>query len=88
MKLTLISAPWCTPCKKYKPVLTKAAAEAGMDLEVLDAEADVQKVGALGITTVPTTILSDGDTELGRLEGAYPARKLQEWLSSAGGTTK
>ena len=57
MTKKLITASWCSPCKMLKGKL--AAAKITVDL--VDAEEEAQYVEDLGIRSVPTLVIEDGD---------------------------
>jgi glutaredoxin len=57
MTKKLITARWCTPCKMLKGKL----ADANYTIELIDAEEEAEYVNKLGIRSVPTLVIEDGD---------------------------
>lgn len=74
-------APWCAPCRVMAPAFEEAAAalEPAMRLLRLDAEAEPQTAGRLGISGIPTMILFSGGREVARVSGAMPAGRIVTW---------
>jgi len=64
-------APWCGPCKSLIPRLENID-EKYENVEFVKVNVDEDRTYAqgLGIRSVPTVIIFDGDTEVGRLTGA------------------
>jgi thioredoxin-like negative regulator of GroEL len=59
--LVLFSAPWCQPCKSYKPALAQIANQAELELAHVDIDAQRMLGATFGIRAVPTTAwFSDG----------------------------
>jgi thiol-disulfide isomerase/thioredoxin len=76
-----ITAPWCGPCKTFRPVAEKVFREWGISLFPLDVE-DEKVVEFEQLYNVPTIIfVSEGD-EVNRIPGAWPEpalrRKMEE----------
>lgn len=59
--LVLFSAPWCGPCKTYKPQLAQLAEQAELQLAHVDIDAQRMLAASFAIRAVPTTAwFSDG----------------------------
>lgn len=65
----IFSAPWCGPCKTYKPLLQRLCTERDVRLYEIDADAQRQLAGLYNVRAVPTTIVLKGGAELGRQSG-------------------
>lgn len=50
------SAPWCGPCKSYKPMLEAWAAERGIPLAQVDVDAHRDLAVSAKVRAVPTTV--------------------------------
>lgn len=55
--LVLFTAPWCMPCRTYKPSLEKFAKEYGIKLGIVDTDVAPALAGTYGVRSVPTTFL-------------------------------
>lgn len=66
-KVVVVSASWCSQCGPYK----RALEQAGIEYENLDADAPENEklLSQLGVRGLPTTIVFDGEIELGRTTG-------------------
>ena len=83
MKLILFTAPWCGPCKTYKPLLRQTAADVGVELEEVNIEEDRARAGAAQVRAVPTTVLvDDNGNEVKRVVGAHTRTALEAFLSA------
>tara|TARA_R110000803_G_scaffold49809_3_gene103601 strand:- start:816 stop:1079 length:264 start_codon:yes stop_codon:yes gene_type:complete len=58
MKYLKFEASWCGACKMIKPTLRKVE-EAGIQVEVVDAEHNTELVTKFNIKNLPTVILVD-----------------------------
>lgn len=52
IKLTLFTAPWCQPCKVFKPKLQALADELGVSLSVQDIDTDTPPPEVRSVPTV------------------------------------
>jgi thioredoxin-like negative regulator of GroEL len=55
--IVLFSAPWCGPCKAYKPALIEFCERAGFELGLVDVQAAPALAGTYGVRNVPTTFV-------------------------------
>lgn len=53
--MVAFTAPWCGPCKLYKPLFNKIAETSEMSMYVMDVEKNQDYAVELGIRAVPTT---------------------------------
>lgn len=86
MTLTYVGAPWCVPCKTFKPTVADVAARLGISVTYYDMQTSPPPV-VLRVTAVPTLVVyDDAGRELRRLSGGghkSPAA-LTEWLKNGG----
>lgn len=73
-KIVIVTATWCGPCKVYKPMVQENQSEIeskGYSIEYIvgDEEGQGDKVTALGVRAVPTTIVYKDGVETARLLG-------------------
>ncbi len=78
-------APWCPPCRAFKPVFEKVEpAYAGrvkfFKVDVDQGEAVAQK---FGIQSIPTLILFQGGKPLAQQVGAFDEAGFRAWLDAA-----
>lgn len=74
-------ASWCGPCRQFGPIFEAASENHdGMVFGKVDTEAEQELAGALGITSIPTTmIFREGVMVFGE-PGAMPAPMLEELI--------
>jgi thioredoxin-like negative regulator of GroEL len=68
--LLLFTAPWCSPCRTYKPLLTGISDRIGLPLQIIDVEESRSLAGAFTVRAVPTTIYVHKGIETARKQGA------------------
>lgn len=64
MTVVYFSAPWCGPCKMFKPVLQEVARNMGIAINDVNVDYDASYTQKYNITSVPTLIIlnDQGDT--------------------------
>jgi thioredoxin 1 len=74
-------APWCGPCRVVAPVLEELNSERS-DLRVvkLNVDENQQTAARYGVMSIPTMILFKHGTEVKKLIGAQPKRRLEAEL--------
>lgn len=80
-----IWAQWCMPCRAVAPLLEKLGQDYAerVDLWKLDADENPGLVRSLGVRSIPTLIVYQGEHELVRRTGAQPQSALAELFQSA-----
>ena len=74
-------AAWCGPCRSYAPHFEQfAAARPDIRLVKVDSDAAPRSSAAMGIRSIPTTLLFRGGREVGRQSGAMSAAQLGAWV--------
>ncbi len=64
-------APWCGPCKSLIPRLESLDGKyENIEFVKINVDEDRSYAQGLGIRSVPTVIIFDGEQEVGRLTGA------------------
>lgn len=78
-------APWCGPCRMIAPALVDLSKDRAGSLRVVKVNVDHHpEVSArLAVQGIPTMILFDGGSEVGRQIGALPADRIQAWVDSS-----
>lgn len=74
-------ADWCGPCKQFGPIF-EAASDKHDDLTFakVDTEAQRELAGALGITSIPTTMIFREGVRVFGESGAMPAPMLDDLI--------
>lgn len=87
MKVTkYFTAPWCGPCRSFKPVVHEVISE-GYDIEEINVDEETELATKYGIMSVPTLLVLDVDeqknteTVLDVLYGAVSKEELISKLS-------
>ena len=66
-QILYFTATWCGPCKVLKPKIQ--AMQSQLPITILDVDTNAEVVGKYSIRNVPTIIVTNGSTEIGRLVG-------------------
>ena len=80
--VVIFSAPWCGPCKTYKPLLQKVCRTHERDLLEINVDADRPLAGQFSVKAVPSTLLFAEGLEIRRFTGAMTEAKLTEFIQS------
>ena len=75
-QLLYFSAPWCGPCKQFKPLMESLQSE--MSITFIDVDASPQTTTQYNVRSVPTTILIENGVEKGRLVGVRSSNEVRE----------
>ena len=59
MNVLYFSAPWCGPCKMFKPVLQQVASELGIGINDINVDYDAMYTEKYNVTSVPTLLILD-----------------------------
>jgi len=62
------SAPWCSPCRSFKPVMESLQTE--MSITFVDVDSSPQTAQQYNVRSVPTTVVLNNGMEIGRVVGA------------------
>lgn len=77
IKLLKFGATWCQPCKILDPIIEQVKKEKeNVIYETYDSEKDPEIFSQYRVTSVPTMIFLDGDTEKERIVGAVAKGKI------------
>lgn len=79
-KIVIFSAPWCSPCRMFKPVLDKISKELEIPFYAINIDEEQDLAAELNIRSVPTTFLYTG-TEVTTIIGAKQESEIIALLS-------
>lgn len=81
--LVLFSTSWCTPGKQLKPILELIAKEREETIHVCSYDMDVSHTYSTtrNVLGVPTLMLFNQDTVLGRLEGLQRQESIEKFIN-------
>jgi len=74
-------APWCGPCKSLIPRLENIDSKYdNVTFVKMNVDENQSFAGSLGIRSIPTVIIFDGETEITRMSGAQPDNSYTDIL--------
>jgi thiol-disulfide isomerase/thioredoxin len=77
-ELIVYGAKWCGPCADYEAALDRAELKrTGYAVRLIDGDMHPEP----SVTAYPTTILRQGEREVGRFTGAVTNVQLYQWLT-------
>jgi thioredoxin 1 len=84
--LVEVTAAWCPPCQRMKPLVQALARERAGSLRVaiLDMDAAPAAAAALGVRGAPTFIVFEDGREIARQLGAMPPTVLRALVDRSG----
>lgn len=79
-----VYARWCGPCQVLAPELEKVAEKMGERITFMKMDSDVEQdiASRLEVYALPTLLLYKDGELVKRLEGAFPAKILEQELES------
>lgn len=80
-QILYFSAPWCGPCKMFKPKMEALKAE-GLPIQFIDVDQQPDMAQQYGIRNVPTTIFLNGGTETNRAIGVKSKDEIKSLYNS------
>lgn len=83
--LVLFSAPWCQPCKQYKPMLVEFAQNNDVPLALVNVDEHRAMAGHYEVRSVPTTFVFDKGYPVMSKPGAMTSSALEQMLRLAAG---
>lgn len=80
--LIIVTSPMCGPCRQFKADAKSAGLLDGVEATWLEVPRDRREVRRLNVSSVPTFILMDGDTEVARHIGYTGPQGFLAWLKN------
>ena len=78
-KIIIFSAPWCSPCRTFKPQLDKIATELEVPFYAINIDESGDLAEKLNIRSVPTTYIYGKETT--SFVGIKPLEEVKSFLS-------
>lgn len=57
MQVLYFTAPWCGPCKMFKPVVESVSGELGININYINVDYDASLSEKYSVTSVPTILI-------------------------------
>lgn len=82
LEVLYFSAPWCGPCKMFKPAFIDVTTQFGesIDVKMIDIDETPASAKIFEVTSIPTVILKRGDEILFRQIGVMAKNQLKELI--------
>lgn len=82
MQVLYFTAPWCGPCKMFKPVVETVSRELGININYINVDYDATYAERYSVTSVPTLLILDHQAQvLHRTSGVMPKDQLERILN-------
>lgn len=76
-------AEWCGPCKQFSPVFEEVSEERDdINFGKVDMEEHQELGTSMGVRALPTTLIIEGDDEVGRKSGAMSKSELEDFIDA------
>lgn len=79
-KVLYFTAIWCGPCKKTRPIVEELISNNEADIQIIDADSELDLIKKYEIRSIPTFILLENDIEIDRAFGTKTKEDLQNFI--------
>lgn len=81
--LVQLSASWCGPCKQLAPKLEQISEEySNVTFLKVDVDKNIDYATGLGVRSVPTVLIFDGENLVNRSTGVQPEKYYKDILNN------
>jgi len=77
-------APWCGPCRSFKPIVEAVAREREIRTAFVNVDEEQALAVRYGVQSIPAVKLFRSGELVGELTGAVPKPQFEAWLASNG----
>lgn len=77
-------APWCGPCRAFKPVVEAVAHARGLRTGFVNVDEQPELAARFGVQSIPALKLFRGGALVAEAAGARPKAELESWLEAHG----
>lgn len=82
LHLIVFSATWCRPCNLMTPILEEAEKKhSDVGFVKIDIEAEPDLADEFEVTSIPTLVLYEDGSIVGKKVGMVSKKDLDEWLT-------
>jgi len=75
-EIIFFSAPWCQPCKSFKPVMERLSQE--LPIRFVDVDTEPQLVAEYGVRNVPTIVVTQDGREINKRSGVLTESQVRD----------
>lgn len=78
-KAYLFTASWCGPCKIMKPIISEVSKDySEIEFKEVSVEEEVELTERYRVTSVPTLLMLNGDSEQDRITGSVSKDRIEK----------
>lgn len=77
-------APWCGPCRAFKPIVEAVARQRGLRTAFVNVDDEPGLAERYAVRSIPAIKLFRGGALVAAVAGARPKAELERWLEAHG----